>query len=246
MIPPLIALICIIAGWQGLIVLFDLSHLVLPSPRAVLISFVENMDILISDGLVTLFESICGFLIALVIGFIIGSLFNFFSRFKAALYPYVIALRAVPLIALAPLVGLWLGPGYASKIALSAIVAFFPILVAFIKGLNAADPEAIDLMKTFSASDFEIFTKVRLPNSIPDLFVGLKVASTFSVFGAIVAEYLSSSKGGIGSTINNSIYNFSTDLTFASIFMAALIGIIFFAIVVLIERKVVFWNRGEK
>jgi len=140
---------------------------------------------------------------------------------------------------------LWFGTDVLSKTLLSAFAAFFPILINFTKGLNNVDGDVIDLMKTYTATKWQIFIKVRVPYALSDLFVGLKTASSFAVIGAIISEYVGVTKG-IGYLIKSSTYYSETDLTFAGIVAASFVGIFLYWLIELIEKHIVYWGTDSQ
>lgn len=244
---PGLSLILILVIWELFTRLSGISPLVLPSPSQVGAAFMRTGYSLFMNGWVTLLGSVGGFLIGFILAILMAIAFLFFPIFKRGLYPLVIAMRSVPVIALAPLVVVWVDDSFGSKITLAAIISFFPILVAMIQGLSNIEPDALELMKGFSSSPWQIFWKVRLPASLPSLFTGAKVASTFAVIGAVVAELVGVGQagelGGIGYVIKSTSVYSETDVTFAAIIVAAIIGLLFFQLIALIERYVVFWEN---
>lgn len=241
---PIIAFFAFIGIWQFLIFALKISPLIIPSMQSVLNSLTTQSNVLISNSFITLIESVAGFLIGLVTAFILATLFQFSKLAKIALYPYAIAMRAVPIIVLAPIVTIWFTDTYSPKILMSAIISFFPILVNLIKGFNSVEVEAVELMKTFNATDWQIFRKIRIPQSIPLLFTGLKISSSYSVIACIVTEY-SGANDGIGYLIKSSSYYNESALTFAAIFVACVTSLLFFGIIVAIEKIFVFWEHDN-
>jgi len=185
-----------------------------------------------------------GYIIANILGFITAVIFAHSKTAEKGLYPYAIALKTTPLIAIAPLLILWFGSGIASKSAASALICFFPILVNTVKGLKTLDDEVLDLFRSFSASQWQIFIKLRLPNSLPYIFSALKISTGLSIIGAVVGEFVGANKG-IGFVILTSSYYFETAKMFAAVTMAALAGLLFFYVVSFIEEKVIFWQKDS-
>jgi len=241
---PIIAFLVIVVLWEAFDYVFSIKEVILPNPHEILSSIVANWDILIKHTGITMFESIFGFIIGSSIGILIALLFVYSAKSKEALYPYAIALKATPLYALAPLLIVWFGSGLLSKIVMSALVAFFPVLVNAVKGFTSIEQESLDLFKSFSASKWQTFIKLRLPNSLPYLFPALKVATTLAVVGATIAEFTGASFG-IGHLIVNASYYLDTSLMFAGIVMISLAGILFFYLIESMEKKVVFWQKTE-
>ena len=227
--------------WESIVRFSSISFLIVPPPSAVLRVFMTRGDYLFNNAAQTVIEAAFGFLIGASAGIILATLFIFSKIVEDALYPYAIALKAVPLVAIAPIVVTWFGTGILSKIVLAAIISFFPVLVNTVEGLKSTEPEPIALFESWSASSWQVFTKLRLPYALPSIFSGLKIASSLAGIGAVVAEFIGA-QAGIGHVIKSSTYFLSTDVTFAAIIVSALIGIAFFAVVSIIERKVVFWR----
>jgi NitT/TauT family transport system permease protein len=243
-IPVLITFIIIIAGWELIDFLFKIKEIILPNPHEILFTIINNLGELLSHTYVTLLESILGFIVGSVSAILLAILFVYSATSKKALYPYIIAIKAAPLYALAPLLLLWFGNGIMSKVVMSALVAFFPVLVNAVKGFTAVEPEAVDLFKSLSASKWQVFFKLRFPSSLKYIFPALKIASTFAVVGATIAEFTGASKG-IGYLIVNSSYYLETSMMFAGILMISLVGILLFYLIEFLEKKVVFWEVHE-
>jgi NitT/TauT family transport system permease protein len=241
---PVIFILLLLVIWEIVVQTFDISQLIFPSPSSIIIVSKLRFADLIEESFNTLYASVLGFIISLIFSTLLSTLFHFSESSRLSLFPIAVSSRAIPIIAIAPIIVLWFGTGAISKIILSSIVSFFPILINQMKGINSFDKDEIELLKTFTTSKWRIFYKVRLPNSLPQLFVGLKVASSFSVIGVIVAEFVGTgSNDGIGYLIKSSSYFNETDLTFSAIFFASIIGYLFYAVIVLIEKKFVYWSH---
>jgi NitT/TauT family transport system permease protein len=199
---------------------------------------------LLIEGAYTLVEAGVGFLAGIVVALGLAILFQFSRGVERAIYPHAIALKAIPLVALAPLVTVWAGTGMTSKVILAAIISFFPVLVNAAQGLSSVEPEAVELLRSMSANRWQILIKLRLPAALPSILAGMKVASTFAVIGAVVAEFISSSRG-IGNVARSSSYYLSTDVTFAAIIVMAVLSLMFFGAVVCLERLLVPWQAGR-
>ncbi|MEW8285200.1 MAG: ABC transporter permease [Candidatus Thiodiazotropha endolucinida] len=238
---PAVAFVAFLIVWELLIVIFKVDSLILPSPEAVLDAFFKNWEILGKHAFITLSESLAGFMIGGVVAFSLAILFFASKNLETAIYPYAIVLKSIPLIALAPIISIWFGTGITSKVVLAAIISFFPILVTTLQGLKSYDKNEMDIMLSFSASRSDILRKMVLPNAMPSIFSGLKVSSTFSVIGAIVAEFTGADKG-IGYYIKSASYYLNSPEMFAGVFVAGVAGLLFFGLVVLVEKKVVFWR----
>ena len=240
-LPVILTFVIVTALWELVDYLFQIKEVILPNPHEILFAILNHSGNLLKHTSITLTESVLGFAIGSLLAVLMAVLFVYSAKSKKALYPYVIAIKAVPLYALAPLLLLWFGNGMSSKIVMSALVAFFPVLINAVKGFSAVEPESIDLLKSLSASKWQIFLKLRLPNSLRYIFPSLKVSATFAVIGATIAEFTGAS-AGIGHLIVNASYYLNTSLLFAGIVMISLAGIMFFYLVEFAERKIVFWE----
>jgi NitT/TauT family transport system permease protein len=243
-VPAIITFILLVLIWEGADYILKIREIVLPNPHEILQSIITNFSELIKDTYVTLLESILGFLVGSTLAVIIAILFVYSTNSMKALYPYVIAIKAAPIYALAPLLLLWFGNGITAKVMMSALVAFFPVLVSSIKGFTAVDQEAMDLFKSLSATKTQVFCKLRLFNALGYIFPSLKVASTFAIVGATISEFTGASEG-IGHLIITASYYLDTSLLFAGVIMISVAGTLLFYLIGAIENKVVFWNSGN-
>ncbi len=241
---PIVTFFMIVGIWQLIDFLLNIKEVIFPSPIEIYQSIIENYNVLLKHTSITMVESVLGFIIGASLGVACGILFVYSSKSKKSLYPYAIALKATPLYALAPLLVLWFGNGIMSKIVMSAMVAFFPVLVNAVKGFSSADQESLDLFKSLSASKLVTFSKLRFPSSLPYIFPALKTATTLAVVGATIAEFTGASSG-IGHLIVNSSYYLDTSIMFAGIIFISIAGVLFFYFVEFIERRVVFWQNTD-
>ncbi|MDI6798126.1 MAG: ABC transporter permease, partial [Desulfatibacillaceae bacterium] len=179
--------ILILLVWSAVIKIFDVPSYIAPSPVDVGASISKNARHLLEQTGITMAEAVLGFLVANICGIALSIAFVHSRAVERSVYPYTIALKAVPLVAIAPLLTLWFGTGFLGKVIMAATISFFPIIVNATIGLKSVDPEALHLMRSLSASRLQILLKLRLPSSLPYIFSGLKISSTLSVIGAIVA-----------------------------------------------------------
>ena len=221
--------------WQGLVRWLEIPRYLLPAPTDIAVVLVNRFSDLLGDTLITLSEAVAGFLLGSGTAFIVGVVFAHFRRIERALSPLFVALQAVPLIAIAPLLIVWMGNGLASKVAMASLICFFPMVIATAAGLSRAPRDSEELMSVLNATSWQRFLVLRLPQSVPFLLAGLKVNASYAVIGAIVAE-LAGAGRGIGFQILMASYKTDTPMLFAAIFMAALMGISFFKLVEAFER----------
>jgi NitT/TauT family transport system permease protein len=157
--------------------------------------------------------------------------------------PVFIAANAVPIVAFAPIFGAWFNPiSASSKMAIAAVLCFLPVMVNTLRGLQSAKPRQIELMRSYAASELEIWRRVRVPTALPFLFTSLKVASVLSMIGAIVGEYFGGALNALGVLINTSSQVFQFDVAWAGILVASILGIALYGAVVVAERLIVRWS----
>jgi NitT/TauT family transport system permease protein len=237
---PAASFVILIAVWQIAVQMFHLEKVILPAPMDVVIAIGHNFLSLVTATGITMTEAILGFLAGSGGAFLLAVIFTHSRPIQRSVYPYAIALKSTPLIAIAPLLILWFGNGMLSKIVMSAMVAFFPVLVSSVSGLTAIDQSMIDLLRSLSASWPQTLIKVRIPNSLPYVFASLKIASSMAVVGAVIGEF-TGSMSGIGHLLTTSSYYLDTPVVFAGVLFITLAGLLFFALVAILEKKVVSW-----
>jgi NitT/TauT family transport system permease protein len=226
-IAPLLVLVIFIVLWEAACHFLKIAPYILPAPHVVLHSIIQHLPDLLTAVAITLAEASLGFVLAVLIGFLSGCLFAHSRMAEYSLYPYMITLKAVPIIAIAPVLVTWFGDGMFGKIIMASIVAFFPVVVNTTIGLRAVDDQALLLLRSYSASTWQIFIKLRLPTSFPYLLSALKLSSTMSILGAIVAEFVGSTQG-IGFSILLATYHLDTPLLFAAIVVIAMASVAVF------------------
>ncbi len=241
---PAAALLILVSIWQVADIVFKFNPLILPAPSEVWTAAQDNYIRLAMHTGITMFEALMGFLLGTVLAYVLAVAFVHSHHLRNAIYPYAIALKATPLIVIAPLLVIWLGDGIGAKIVMSALVAFFPVLVNSVTGLTAVDQETMDLMRSLSASRWQILIKIRLPASLGYVFASLKTASSLAVVGAIIAEFTGATVG-VGSVIKTASYYFQTPLVFAGVVAISLGGIALFGAVAWLERRVVYWQEAR-
>ena len=235
---PGLAVIVLIA-WQLAVPLLGLSEFVLPTPAQIIARMAKDYALLLHHTHVTLLEVLGGFSIAVLAG-IPTALLIFYSRlFERAVYPLLIAEQAVPKVALAPLVVLYLGYGWAPKIFLAFLIGYFPIVVSTVVGLQSLDAAMVDLVRSMGANRWQTFIKIRLPAALPNIFGGLKLAIGLAVIGAVIGEYVAAEKG-LGYLQLQANSQFDTTLNFASVVMISGLGVLLFSVLRLAERFLVF------
>lgn len=239
--PVILTTIGLVAAWQIGVTAFEVPTFMVPSPWEIVLAFRDNGPVLWKNFLPTLLEASLGFIFGNLIAILLAIWFVHSSVAERAIYPIAVFIKAIPIIALAPILVLIFGNGIAPKIIIAGLICFFPTLVNMVQGLKSVSPAMLDLMRVLSANKREVLWKVQLPASLPFLFAALKIAATSSVMGAIVAEWIGSSFG-LGALIIEATYNFRSPLLYATVVIAALTAVVLFSIVSLIETKVVRWK----
>jgi NitT/TauT family transport system permease protein len=238
---PLAAVLGLLFAWWASVIVFEIKPFIAPSPVAVVKVLVLRFDMLFSNLVPTAIESVLGFLLGNFAAIAIATVFVHKRTAEEAFFPIAVMINTIPVVAKAPILVLLLGNGMEPKIAIAALICFFPTLVNMVRGLESVNPQAMELMRVLSASKREVFFKLRVQNSLPYLFSALKIAASTSVIGAIVGEWIGSVKG-IGALIIQATYAFDTPLLYATIVVGSTFSACFFAAIGLLERSVVKWK----
>lgn len=236
-LPPLLVAAAVLVAWELAVDVFEVSEFVLAKPSGILAELVDSRQLLLDASWYTLRAIVYGFALSAGVGIVLALLLGVWRPIDRAFYPLVVAFQTVPKVALAPIFVLWFGYGLAPKMLLIATIAFFPVALNMRTGLNAVDSELLLLMRSVGASRWEILRKVQIPNSLPYLFAGLKIAITFSVIGAIVAEFAGSSEG-LGYLIEFASTQLDTRLVFAALAVVSVLGLALYYGVALLERLI--------
>lgn len=246
-LPTLAVLIGTILLWQLLVSSGALGTIPLPAPSQILTALQDNIASgrwpLGRAALATLFEAVGGLIIGTVAGVAVAFATARFATARELLLPLAVAASAVPIIAFAPLMNNWFGVlNPLSKMMIVAVLVFFPIVVNVTRGLTQVEPAALELMRSYAASESTILRVLRIPNALPYFFTALKIATTLSLIGAIVGEYFGGSSDVLGRVVVQSANALRFDVTWAAIVLAAATGIVFYLVVIGIERLVIPWH----
>lgn len=243
--PPLVTLFVGLTVWEASCRIFAIPVYILPSPLQIWLAFSGNPLPLLGHAGITLFEAVSGFLIGSVAGAMLGTVFAYSSVIARGFLPFIIAANTIPVVAIAPIIILWFGSGLGSKIAVTAFLSFFPLALNMMKGLQSYDRTVMDVFHVAAATPVQRFFKMRLPSALPYVFVGLKLNVTFSVIGAIVAEFVQADRG-LGFVIMTTYRTLAMPRLWAAMIVSALIGILFFAVIAALERWVVPWHASVR
>lgn len=240
---PVVGVVGFLAIWQFCAEVLGVSKILLPPPIEVWSALVDgfaNGEFLMNTW-VTTQEVILGFLAGSAAGVIVGIAVTRWRFVELAIYPLIVAFQALPKIAVAPLIVTALGLGLASKITISVLVSFFPLLVNVIAGVRSVPPQQVDLLRALSASQGTIYRKIKLPGALPYIFAGLDVAIILSVIGAIVGEFVGSA-AGLGYLVQAKNFQLDVPATYAVLVVLMAMGLVFHGVIRLIGRKVVHWQ----
>ena len=232
-------------AWELWVQVGDVPKWQLPAPSAIARELVESRVLLWDNTLVTLQEVALGFAAALFAGLVLAALIAYSRVLESSIYPIVIASQTIPVIAIAPLLLIWVGYGITPKIIVVALICFYPIAVNTVDGLKAVDPDMVSMMRTLRASRWQIFTKLQIPASLPFTFSGIKIGISVSVIAAVIGEWVGASEG-LGYLITYSQPLFLTARVFAAIFVLSVMGMSLFAVASLAERLMLPWYHTEK
>ena len=238
---PCLGILIGIAVWAALVDLLKVPPFIAPAPLVVLETLVAKSDVLLSNLWPTMVEAVGGFIIGNLFAIALATLFVHRKAVSETFFPLVVLINSIPVVAKAPILVLLLGNGFAPKIAIAAVISFFPTLVNMVRGLEAVNPQAMELMRVLSASKREIFLKLRLYNSLPYLFSALRISASSSVVGAIVGEWIGSNYG-IGALIIQATYAFDSALLYATVLVGSAFSVAFFMAISLAERLIVRWQ----
>ena len=238
---PVAAVIVFLLVWWQAVEIFDIKPFIAPSPVAVAEVLYTRFDMLMANLLPTAIEAVSGFALGNLAAISLATVFVYRKTMEEALFPIAVMVNTIPVVAKAPILVLLLGNGMEPKIAIAAIICFFPTLVNMTRGLRDVRSEQLELMRVLSATPREVFLRIRVPNALPYLFSALKIAASTAVIGAIVGEWIGSTRG-IGALIIQSTYNFDSPLLYATIVVGSTFSALFFGVISLVERRVLRWN----
>jgi NitT/TauT family transport system permease protein len=242
-LPALVVLVGVVALWQGLIVWTHAQQFLLPKPTSIASAFWTDKHELWSAGWYTFQEAVGGFVLGSGLAIMLALVLARWRPLGAALLPYAVAANAIPIIAFAPITNQWFGGGLtkSSKIAIAAILCFFPVLVNTLRGLTSVRPQDLELMRSYGAGNVEVFRRVRIPTSLPYMFTGLKVATVLAMIGAVVGEYFGGSLNAIGVLILSRSRVFQFNEAWAGVLVVCLFGLALYIAVASLERFVLRW-----
>ncbi len=250
-LPAVLVFVGGIVAWELIVGGLGLRAFILPRPSAIATALVQNLSStrfgLLASAQATLFEALGGLVIGTTAGVAVAFATARWATARGVLLPLAVAANAVPIIAFAPLMNNWFGlENPVSKMVMAAVLVFFPVMANVTRGLVQVDPAALELMRSTAASEWQVLRKVRIPNALPYFFTAMKLATTLSLIGAIVGEYFGGSTRVLGRIIVESAAALRFDITWAAILLAATTGIVFYLVIVGLERIVIPWHSSQR
>ena len=250
-LPAVLVFVGATVAWEVLFTVLNFQSFLIPKPSAIVAALQANWSggrfPLLPSALATLQEALLGLAIGTVVGVAVAFASARWVTARGILLPLSVAANAVPIIAFAPLLNNWFGLlNPLSKALMAAVLVFFPVMANVTRGLVQVEPGALELMRSYAASEWTILRKVRIPNALPYFFTAMKIATTLSLIGAIVGEYFGGANSVLGRLIVNSASALKFDVTWAAILFGAATGIVFYLVVVLAERLLIPWAAAQR
>lgn len=244
---PIVVLFLVIGIWQGYVVYFKVSQIIMPTPFQVVRALITGFSTGVFGPhlLYTAREVFVGFILGAMLGVLLGAPIALSRTIELVFYPYILALQAMPKVAIAPLLMIWVGVGFESKVLITMIIALFPVMVNVIIGLRTIDPARINLIRSLNGGTWSEFRFVRLPSAAPYIFAGLKTAVVLALLGAITAEFVGA-EAGLGYLMTQLMFKLDTPGVFAVLFILSGIGIALYLVADWLHTRIVFWDRPNR
>ena len=241
-----LAVLIIAAGlllWEALVAWRELPVYILPAPSRIVQTLLENPQTYAEASAITLLEAFLGLFLGGLAGALLAVLLSFWPRIESGVMALAILVKSTPLVAIAPLLTIWLGFGVFPKVLITALITFFPVLVNLLAGLQAVEAAYLDTFRSWHASRAEIFWHLRIPQALPYLFAGLKVSGPLALIGAVVAEWTGAS-GGLGRVMWLAYANLNLPYLFAAVFVLSAAGMALYLLLNWLENKIIFWRQA--
>jgi len=240
----LITVITLLVAWEAFVRIAEIRSFIFPAPSKIIASFFAAPGYLLLQGLNTLITTLAGFALAVVLGIAAAVGIVYYKFLDRTLYSLLVALNAVPKVALAPLFVIWLGTGAAPKIAIAMLIAIFPILIDMVLGLKSSDPDMLDMARVNQATRAKILWKIQFPNALPSLFAGMKVGVSFALVGTIVGEFVAG-ETGLGHVILVAQGSFNTPTVFVALTLLCVLGVMLFKLIEAFEARWLTWHASQ-
>lgn len=246
-LPTAIIFVAVLVGWEIAVRSLDIKQFILPRPTAIFAALIQQASLLLLIGQYTATEAIGGLLIGCSAGILVALATVRWKPAREALLPFAIAANSVPIIAFAPILNNWFGvTTQLSKMMIVGIITFFPMMINMMRGLTQVEPAAIELMRSYATSEWQVLLKVRWPNALPYMFNALRVCSTLSLIGAVVGEFFGGPRHALGVYITQEAALFRFENSWAAIIIAAALGITFYLVILLVERLTIPWHASTR
>lgn len=233
-------LFCLLLLWQGAVTFFQVPVWILPAPSQIISALVDSFEVIMVHTWVTFIEAALGLLCAVLAAVFLALLMDSFVWIKKSIYPLLVASQTIPIITVAPLFIIWFGFGILPKVIVVTLVCFFPMVISLLGGLANVQVDLINLLKTMGATKRQIFTMVKLPAALPYFFSGLKIATAYSIMGAVIGEWLGASQG-LGIYMSRAQHAFQLPQVFAAILIITLLSFLFLGLVKTVEKFFMPW-----
>jgi NitT/TauT family transport system permease protein len=244
-LPPMTLLVVLLVVWEIYIAVRNVPLYIFPPPSAIFRELFERPEyFLVENGALTFFEAVAGFFVGALTAIVVAAVMARSRLIERTFFPLALVIKATPLVVIAPLLIIWFGYSMTGKIIMAALICFFPILVNTIVGLRSVNANALEFFESVSASEWEIFTKLRAPSALPYVLAAFKISISLAVIGAIVAEWAGASVG-LGRVILLASNDFNQPAVFAGVLVLAVMGISLTAIVSWLERRFLYWHESE-
>ncbi len=237
---PAVTIVLFVGLWEAVVYLFKVPRFVLPAPSAVVVSLAKWSSVVWGHALQTLYTTLVGFGIAIVVGLLLGWVVGYSALLYQALYPILIGFNSIPKVAIVPILVIWFGIGTIPAILTAFLISFFPIAVNVATGLATLEPELQDVLRSLGAGRFQIFRKVGLPRTLPYFFASMKVAATMAFVGSVISETVASNKG-VGYLMISASSRFDVPLVFAGLVVIAALGIGLYGVFAILEGRAPAW-----
>lgn len=253
-LPTLLIAVAFLLVWELAVIVFNIQQFLLPRPSAIWAEFTRELNLFLQPGSssilfeaarATLWSAVGGYVLGCGAGVLVALVTARWTVLNQATMPFAIAANSVPIIAFAPIMNNWFGiTNPASKMAIVAIIVFFPTMINTVRGLTLIDARQLELMQSYAASQWKVLRALRIPNALPFIFSALRVASSLSVIGAVVSEFFGGPRATLGVYITQEASGFNFARAWSAILVASIIGIGFYLLVLLAERRLMPWHAS--
>jgi NitT/TauT family transport system permease protein len=242
-VPTILTAVLVLVAWELAVRAFNIRQFLLPKPTSILQAFLDQWPILALRATSTLRSAAGGFVLGSTLGIAVALVTARWFMLRQAMLPFAIAANSVPIVAFSPIVFNWFGPSNPfSWMAIVAVIVFFPVMINTVRGLTLVDPRALEMMRSYAASEFKVLFALRIPNALPFVFSALRVATVLSMIGAVVADFFGVNRQTLGKYITQESAAFRYENTWSAILLISVIGILFYVLVALAERLAMPWH----